>query len=252
MLYENRLLYVILSSLNKSRGSVGAAPALTKDQNRSAVKKVQQRQDIINKNQRARVAERDAINSTKNGLSAKNLGTTKQDYNNGKMPLRVTNTKTGQAKTLYASSEQKRSADRMRKESEVKKKHSKAYNDLIANGGWMSQEEYQDRMDSELSVLSSTFEANDQYNAQVADKKKEQRGKIKKVNTITGAGAIRGSSTTVPIIRLNNVTTAQRTAMSATNGDLVVTWSGKFNTSNGGNTTAMLSCSVDKASPSGF
>lgn len=49
----------------------------------------------------------------------------------------------------------------------------------------------------------------------------ERTMKDDKVNTITGAGAIRGSSTTVPIIRLNNVTTAQRTAMSAANGDLV-------------------------------
>lgn len=41
------------------------------------------------------------------------------------------------------------------------------------------------------------------------------------VNTITGDGAIRGSSTTVPILRLNNVTTAQRTAMTPANGDAV-------------------------------
>lgn len=39
------------------------------------------------------------------------------------------------------------------------------------------------------------------------------------VNTITGAGAIRSSSTTVPILRGNSVTTAQRTAMSPANGD---------------------------------
>lgn len=49
----------------------------------------------------------------------------------------------------------------------------------------------------------------------------ERTMKDDKVNTITGSGAIRGSSTTTPIIRLNNVTTAQRTAMSPGNGDMV-------------------------------
>jgi len=41
------------------------------------------------------------------------------------------------------------------------------------------------------------------------------------VNTITGSGAIRSSSTTTPIIRLNNVTTTQRNAMTPSNGDMV-------------------------------
>lgn len=49
----------------------------------------------------------------------------------------------------------------------------------------------------------------------------ERTMKDDKVNTLTGSGAIRSSSTTTPIIRLNNVTTAQRTAMSPSNGDLV-------------------------------
>lgn len=45
--------------------------------------------------------------------------------------------------------------------------------------------------------------------------------KVNEVNTITGAGAIRGSSTTVALIRPNSVTTTQRDAITAANGDMV-------------------------------
>lgn len=41
------------------------------------------------------------------------------------------------------------------------------------------------------------------------------------VNTMTGSGAIRSTSTTAAVVRHNSVTTAQRTAMSASNGDRV-------------------------------
>lgn len=49
----------------------------------------------------------------------------------------------------------------------------------------------------------------------------ERAMKDDKVNTLTGAGAIRSTSTSTPIIRLNSVTTAQRNAMTAANGDMV-------------------------------
>lgn len=44
---------------------------------------------------------------------------------------------------------------------------------------------------------------------------------VNATNTFTGSGAIRSSSTTTPLVRLNSVTTAQRTGMSASNGDMV-------------------------------
>jgi hypothetical protein len=47
----------------------------------------------------------------------------------------------------------------------------------------------------------------------------ERTMKDDKVNTLTGSGAIRSTSTTVPAFRLNNVTTAQRNAMTPANGD---------------------------------
>lgn len=40
-------------------------------------------------------------------------------------------------------------------------------------------------------------------------------------NTLTGAGAIRSNSTSTAVVRFNSVTTAQRTAMTADNGDVV-------------------------------
>lgn len=41
------------------------------------------------------------------------------------------------------------------------------------------------------------------------------------VNTFTGSGAIRSNSTTTPVVRVNSVTTTQRNAISAANGDMV-------------------------------
>jgi len=41
------------------------------------------------------------------------------------------------------------------------------------------------------------------------------------VNTLTGSGAIRSSSTTTPVVRLNSVTTTQRNNMTPGNGDMV-------------------------------
>lgn len=49
----------------------------------------------------------------------------------------------------------------------------------------------------------------------------ERTMKDDKVNTLTGSGAIRSTSTTVPAIRLNNVTSTQRDAMTASNGDMI-------------------------------
>jgi hypothetical protein len=45
--------------------------------------------------------------------------------------------------------------------------------------------------------------------------------KKNETNTLTGDGAIRSSSTTTPVIRINNVTEAQRDLMTAANGDIV-------------------------------
>lgn len=45
--------------------------------------------------------------------------------------------------------------------------------------------------------------------------------KLDIVNTFTGSGALRSSSTTTAIVRFNNVTTAQRTGMTVANGDMV-------------------------------
>lgn len=45
--------------------------------------------------------------------------------------------------------------------------------------------------------------------------------KTDRVNTFSGSGAIRGSSTTIALLRSNYVTTAQRLAMTAANGDEV-------------------------------
>lgn len=49
----------------------------------------------------------------------------------------------------------------------------------------------------------------------------ERTMKDDKVNTLTGAGAIRSTSTTTAAIRPNSVTTSQRTGMTAGNGDIV-------------------------------
>lgn len=49
----------------------------------------------------------------------------------------------------------------------------------------------------------------------------EQTVKKEETNTLTGDGAIRSSSTTTPVVRLNNVTTTQRDAMTAANGDKI-------------------------------
>jgi hypothetical protein len=57
-------------------------------------------------------------------------------------------------------------------------------------------------------------------------------------NTLTGSGAIRSTSTTTPIIRLNNVTTAERDLMSASNGDKIYnTTTGTEQTYKGGSWT---------------
>lgn len=63
----------------------------------------------------------------------------------------------------------------------------------------------------------------------------EQMMKKHEVNTITGSGAIRGSSTTVPMIRIPSVTTTQRDNMTVANGDIVYnSTTGLFNCREGG------------------
>ncbi|MEO5366370.1 MAG: hypothetical protein H7831_08455 [Magnetococcus sp. WYHC-3] len=42
-----------------------------------------------------------------------------------------------------------------------------------------------------------------------------------RTNTMTGSGAVRSSSTTTPVVRLNSVTTTERNAITAGNGDMV-------------------------------
>ena len=65
------------------------------------------------------------------------------------------------------------------------------------------------------------------------------------VNTITGAGAIRGSSTTVAAFRPNSVTTAQRDLISAANGDIVYnSTTNQINTYEGGAWGATSSTTV--------
>jgi len=170
---ENRLIHIFASDLPQNRG-LTAAQVQARD--RAAVRTVvTTRQNIVDA---GRAQDRAAANLNSQGLNVSRSGVT---GSRGTALVNQDGSYVSDRAVIKAggitnvSAEQKRNALRLKAEGELIAAHAKAYNDRLASGNPMYQEDYEYGLNTALSELRAKFGVRDQKNAQFTASRNEKR-----------------------------------------------------------------------------
>ncbi|MBX4215328.1 peptidoglycan DD-metalloendopeptidase family protein [Candidatus Parcubacteria bacterium] len=167
---EHRLLHVTTTALNKLRKNAGAAPIVNaKAEARAGIKQETERRATVEASSREQ--DRQISNNNARGdVTMERMGSTKQQYMSGvgtalgPSPVKVSNTKSGQSKIWYASSEQKRSVERGRQQGKVEQDYADWYNSELNATGYVDPRDAAAKRQEMQGALDSEWAAKDKAN----------------------------------------------------------------------------------------